>query len=97
MLGFTGKETRTLTKVLPIGCSIPRTTLVHREDIIERYGFRLYVSMKDGSIVEDGWLICGKEIEPLMLGVEDKQALKEIIRWVKCVTSRRYGFTQVRG
>jgi hypothetical protein len=65
VLGFTEKEVRTLTKVLPIGCSIPRTTFVHREGIIERYGFRLYVSMKDGGIVEDGRLICGKEIEPL--------------------------------
>jgi hypothetical protein len=65
VLGFTEKEVRTLTKVLPIGCSIPRTTLVHREGIIERYSFRLYVSMKDGGIVEDGRLICGEEIEPL--------------------------------
>ena len=55
----------TLTKVLPISCSIPRTTFVRREGIIERYDFGLYVPMKDGSIVEDGRLICGKEIEPL--------------------------------
>ena len=59
-----GKGGQSAYKVLPIGCSISRTTLVHREGIIERYGFRLYVSM-NGGIVEDGRLICGEEIEPL--------------------------------
>ena len=59
------KVARTLTKVLPISCPVPRTTLVHREGIVERCDFGRYVSMKDGSIVEDGRLIGGEEIEPL--------------------------------
>ena len=69
--GFHGKKLSEvlqdceLTEVLPISCSIPRTTFAHREGIIERYDFGLYVPMKDGSIVEDGRLICGKKIEPL--------------------------------
>jgi len=44
---------RGLTKVFPIGCSIPRATLVHGEGILELHSFGLYISMKDCSVVEN--------------------------------------------
>jgi len=43
-----------LTEVFPTSCSVPRTTLVYGQGIIEQYSVRLYVSMKDGSVAKDG-------------------------------------------